>query len=223
MIFIDISTFIYIRAIWIYTNGILVDKEKLKQLANLGLNEIRFDIGATNYNISYLKKASAHIPNVTVEVPAVPEERDTIIALLPELIKTGVSNINLHQMRLTKHNHSKLAKNSYTYIPAERPLVLESEICALEIMQFVQTNNLSIGINYCSFHFKNRFQKAGYRKILLDKLMPKNETITENGYVRMLSKNELRYDRITLSDFDNNTPDANEMVIRGYSLTVDCL
>ncbi len=199
--------------IWVYTNGILVDKEKLEQLAAFGLNEIRFDIGATNYNISTLDEAASYIPNVTVEIPAVPEERDTLIALLPELIKVGVTNINLHQMRLTKHNFKKLTVKQYTYIPAERPLVLESEICALEIMQYARANNLPIGINYCSFHFKNRFQKAGYRKMILKKILTNNEIITENGYVRVLDNSTLHYDKITLSDFIENTPNVTELVI----------
>lgn len=200
--------------IWIYTNGVLVNDDKLKQLAELGLNEIRFDIGATNYNISSLKNAANYIPYLTVEVPAVPEEYDTIISLLPELIKAGVTNINLHQMRLTKHNFSKLKKKNYTYIPAERPLVLESEICALKIMQFTRENNLSIGINYCSFHFKNRFQKAGYRKIILDKLKSENAHITENGFVRILTQNSLHYDRLILHNFIENRPNSKEILIK---------
>jgi len=200
--------------IWVYTNGILVDDSKLKKLADSGLNEIRFDIGATNYNIKNLKTASKFIPIVTVEIPAVPEEKETIISLIPELIQSGVAHINLHQMRLTAYNFSKLVKKSYTYIPAERPLVLESEICALEILQYVYDNNLSIGINYCSFHFKNRFQKAGYRRMILKKILTKNEIITENGFVRVLSADALHYDRIILSDFTENTLEINELIIK---------
>ncbi|MBI9069219.1 MAG: radical SAM protein [Salinivirgaceae bacterium] len=199
--------------IWIYTNGILVTDEKLKQLSDLGLNEIRFDIGATNYNISSLKTAAKYIEHVTVEVPAVPEERDTLLALLPELIKAGVTHINLHQMRLTKYNFIKFAKRDYTYIPAERPLVLESEICALELMQYAQENKLPIGINYCSFHFKNRFQKAGYRKMILEKLMINNEIITDNGFIRVLNDHDLHYERLILSDFVENALNVTELLI----------
>lgn len=199
--------------IWIYTNGILVNELKLKQLADCGLNEIRFDIGATNYNISKLKTAGRFIEHVTVEIPAVPEEQNTLLALLPELIQAGVTNINLHQMRLTKYNLSKLAKKNYTYIPAERPLVLESEISALEIMAYVRENKMPIGINYCSFHFKNRFQKAGYRKIILNKLLETPDLITENGFIRVLLDNDLHYDRMVLSDFIENQPDVSELLI----------
>ncbi len=50
------------------------------------------------------------------------------------MIKAGVSNLNLHQLRLTKHNAEKLAKRNYTFIPAEQPIVLESELAALDIL-----------------------------------------------------------------------------------------
>ena len=35
---------------WMYTNGILADENKFKLLAEAGLDEIRFDIGATKYS-----------------------------------------------------------------------------------------------------------------------------------------------------------------------------
>jgi len=37
--------------IWIYTNGDLVTEDKLKRLKDAGLNEIRFDLSATDYNL----------------------------------------------------------------------------------------------------------------------------------------------------------------------------
>ena len=70
------------------------------------------------------------------------------------MIKAGVTNLNLHQLRLTKYNAPKLLKHNYTYIHAEQPIVLESELAALEILDFARSENLKIGINYCSFFFK---------------------------------------------------------------------
>ena len=199
--------------IWIYTNGTLVTEQRLKQLMELGLNEIRFDIGATNFDITTLSNAAKYVEHVTIEIPAVPEEKNRIINLLPELIKVGVTHINLHQMRLTKYNFPKLVARNYTFIAAEQPLVLESEICALEILHYVQENKLPLGINYCSFHFKNRFQKAGYRKIILDKLKNENEIVTNNGYVRVFDNGNLHYERLELSDSLNNTSHGNELLI----------
>jgi len=168
--------------IWMYTNGILGTEEKFKKLAELGLNEVRFDIGATNYKIETIKKASGIIENITVEIPIDPDKMDLIKELIPQLEELGVTNLNLHQMRLTNYNADKLLAKNYTYLHGEHPTVLESELAALEIIQFVDTNNFKIGVNYCAFQYKNRFQKAGYRTKVLSTISPTKE-ITENGYV----------------------------------------
>lgn len=185
---------------WMYTNGILVNEDIVHQLANQGLNEIRFDIGATAYRLDALKKATGIIDNITIEIPCIPEEKKKIIELIPKMIEAGVTNLNLHQLRLTPHNAPKLLQKAYTYIPAERPIVLESELAALEIIDWAQKNSCDIGINYCSFFFKNRFQQAGYRRILANKLKKSHEKVTQQGYIRVKKGTEISYDRISLAE-----------------------
>ncbi len=184
--------------IWMYTNGILADTRTFKKLASLKLNEIRFDIGASNYSLEKVKLAKGIIPNITIEIPIVPEETEKIKALLPEMIKAGVSNLNLHQLRLTPYNAEKLLKRGYTFLPAERPIVLESELAALEIIRYTKENNIKIGINYCSFFFKNRFQKAGFRNQIANSLAGDDEFITQNGYIRTYSPTSVQYEGFRL-------------------------
>ncbi|MFW5831347.1 MAG: hypothetical protein ACOCVA_03800 [Prolixibacteraceae bacterium] len=183
-----------------YTNGILADKTKFKKLVNAGIDEIRFDIGATGFKPDKLKAAKGIVPNITVEIPAVPEEKERLKKLLPEMIASGVTNLNLHQLRLTKHNAQKLVPRGYTFIPAEQPVVLESELAALEILNYAQRLQLEIGINYCSFFFKNRFQPAGFRKQIANILAGPDEAITEKGFIRNFDKQSLEYKAILISD-----------------------
>ncbi len=179
--------------LWMYTNGFLGTKEKYKQLTDAGIDEIRFDIGASNYNLKYLDLAKGIVPNLTVEIPAVPEELERLKQTLPELIKMGVTNLNLHQLRLTNYNASKLLKRNYTYLHGEQATVLESELTALKIIKFVADKNLEIGVNYCAFNFKNRFQKAGFRKKIASRFIDPNTQLTENGYLRSISNNGMFY------------------------------
>ncbi|MDX9881936.1 MAG: radical SAM protein [Prolixibacteraceae bacterium] len=172
--------------IWMYTNGILASEDKFKALADAGINEVRFDIGATNYNLKGLKKAGGIIPNITVEIPAVPEETTLLKELIPQLCELGVTNLNLHQLRLTPHNVHKLSGRGYTYLHGEQPTVLESELAALDIIRFVDENELEIGVNYCNFQYKNRFQKAGYRMKVASTIFTDNEAVTENGFIRKI-------------------------------------
>ncbi len=200
--------------IWMYTNGILADVEKFQQLANAGLNEIRFDIGATKYSLENVRKAKGIIPNITIEIPAVPEEKEKIKILLPKMINVGVTNLNLHQLRLTKHNAPKLLKHKYTYIHAEQPIVLESELAALEIINFAKRQELEIGINYCSFFFKNRFQKAGFRKQLAKALSGENEIVTEKGMIREFSGEKIGYKAMVISDKETFDPGITKLQLQ---------
>jgi hypothetical protein len=175
-----------VEHVWMYTNGILASDDKLKALGEAGLDEIRFDLGAVNYNPKVLKNAAKFIKNVTVEIPAVPHEKEQLLSVLPLLCEYGVSNLNLHQLRLTKYNAPKLLQHEYTMLHGEQPTVAESEITALEIMAFVASEGLPIGVNYCNFQFKNRFQKAGFRHKMAEILKLENEEITQNGFLRTI-------------------------------------
>ena len=113
--------------IWMYTNGILGNEAKFRQLAAAGLDEIRFDLGATDYHLNVLRSAADCVRNVTVEIPAVPEEVERLKHLLPRLCELGVPRLNLHQLRLTAYNAEKLLQHEYTYLHGEQATVLESE------------------------------------------------------------------------------------------------
>jgi uncharacterized protein len=186
--------------IWMYTNGILASEEKFRLLAEAGLDEIRFDIGATGYSLDKVKMAKGIIPYITIEIPAVPGKREKLKQLLPEMIAAGVTNLNLHQLRLTKHNAPKLLQHKYTFIPAEQPVVLGSELAALDILNFARANNLELGINYCSFYFKNRYQPAGFRKLLAETLATPGQFITEKGFIREYNGDSIGYKALVISE-----------------------
>jgi pyruvate formate-lyase activating enzyme-like uncharacterized protein len=173
--------------IWMYTNGTRVTLEHLHELARLGLNEIRYDIGAIDYNLKPVKQAIGIIPVVTVEIPAVPDEIDKLKECIRELADAGLSFMNLHQLRLTPHNMSNLLAKNYLFAHGQRVTVPASEMCALELIQFTKDEGINLPINYCSFVYKNRFQKSGLRKKLAANILQSHQAVTENGYIRQIS------------------------------------
>jgi pyruvate formate-lyase activating enzyme-like uncharacterized protein len=190
-------TFDYIRAvrvrlgddihIWMYTNGTLVTPERLRNLRSAGLNEIRFDISAVDYNLEKPRLAADLIDCVTVEIPAIPEDFARLAALLPELSSAGVRHLNLHQLRLTPHNWAHLKQRDYTYLHGERVTVLESELTALSLMQAACERDLAPAINYCSFVYKRRYQQAATRRRNARSIIKASETVTENGFIRAMA------------------------------------
>ncbi len=182
----EFGTEIYL---WLYTNGTLLTEEKAELLAAAGLDEIRFDLSATAYSTRFLKHALGKIPHVTVEIPAIPEEIDQMKQMAVELDQLGVNFLNLHQMRLTPHNLKNLLHRNYTFLHGPRMTVLESELAALEMIRFAFEQGLRIGVNYCSFHYKNHYQKTGFRNKLAPFITQPFEEITENGYIRRIYQN----------------------------------
>lgn len=172
---------------WLYTNGTLVSKDKLEQLRDAGLNEIRFDIGAVGYDLKFAKQALKIIPTVTVEIPAIPEDKTILFQMIQEMSNIGINHLNLHQLRLTPFNFTKLVNHGYTFLHGEQVTVLESELTALEAILFAKKNRLSLAINYCSFHYKNSFQQSFARKRAAGLIKKSYEDITEKGFIRRIT------------------------------------
>lgn len=173
--------------IWLYTNGTLVNRERLHALKSAGLNEIRFDISAVGYDLSKPEMAAGIIECVTVEIPAIPEDADRLAALLPAMAAAGVNHLNLHQLRLTPHNFDHLLRRCYTFLHGESVTVLESELTALALLQAASAQGLGLPVNYCAFVYKRRYQQAATRRRNAGDILKGWESVTESGFIRRLA------------------------------------
>jgi pyruvate formate-lyase activating enzyme-like uncharacterized protein len=173
--------------LWLYTNGTLVTAERLAGLKAAGLDEIRFDISAADYSLEKARLAADVIDCLTVEIPAIPEDAQRLAELLPALSAAGVRHLNLHQLRLTPHNRPNLIRRDYTYLHGESVTVLESELTALELLRQAGDQRLPLAVNYCSFVYKRRYQKAAARRRGAQESLKAHETVTENGFIRALA------------------------------------
>nr|WP_321401010.1 radical SAM protein [uncultured Desulfobacter sp.] len=172
---------------WMYTNGILATEDKFKALRDNGLNEIRFDLSANNYDLSGLEKAVGVIPVVTVEIPAIPEDLDVTKSLTAVLNSMGVNYLNLHQIRCTQFNRPKLVQRGYSFIHGPGVAVLETELAALELIRHTLDHDIHLPINYCSFTYRNQFQKAAARRRNAGLVKKAWEGLTPTGFIRAMS------------------------------------
>lgn len=172
--------------LWIYTNGKLVDKAKLHVLKSAGVDEIRFNIYGHHDYLEKISMASGLINDVTVEIPAIPEHFEELKKNIFALKQAGVQYLNLHQLRLTPHNFRHLANRGYTYLHGPKVTVLESELTALKIMKYNLESGINLPINYCSFPYKNRYQKAAERRRHAAFIMHRYEDLTEAGMIRSM-------------------------------------
>ena len=175
-----------IRHIWMYTNGILATRDKLKALADAGIDEIRFDISAHHYHTDKVRMAVGIIPTVTVEIPAIPEDLPPLKEVVKILCDSGVNFLNLHQLRCTPYNNANLMARPYTFLHGPGVTVLESELTALALMQYTLDHNITLPVNYCSFVFKNQFQAAGVRRRSAEMMRTGYEDVTKKGFIRRM-------------------------------------
>ena len=172
--------------VWMYTNGTLITHDIILKLEQAGLDEIRFDIGAVRYQLEKARLAVGHFKHVTVEIPAIPEHFDIMQHKIREMHDSGIHFLNLHQLRLTPYNFSNLSQRKYTCLHGEKVTILESELTALSLINYAVENNISLPINYCSFVYKNRFQRAAARRRSASIIRKPYEDITEAGYIRQI-------------------------------------
>ncbi len=177
--------------IWLYTNGDLVTAQKLSSLKEAGLNEIRFDIAANDYDLTAVAKAVEFIDTVSVEIPAIPEDSDKLKSILIEMEEIGVKYLNLHQLMKTEYNSEHLNQRGYSPVNEERypdnTPILESELTALEILKYGIEMKSGLGINYCSRCYKERFQGRASRKRAILFCKDKKPDLTETGYLRKVA------------------------------------
>ncbi|MBN2283839.1 MAG: radical SAM protein [Deltaproteobacteria bacterium] len=173
--------------LWLYTNGILATQESLGQLADAGLDEVRYNIGATGFSLEHAQKAVGIIRNVTVEIPAVPERFDILAERIVDMYEAGIDFLNLHQIRCTAYNSRHLTDRDYTLLHGPSVGVLESELTALKLLNLIAERSIGLPVNYCALIYRNRYHaKAAHLRYA--PLMKRSfENITGTGMIRNLS------------------------------------
>ena len=98
---------------YLYTNGLLANTETLQQLKDLGFDEIRFHIGASNFSPDVYKNISEaiqYLNTVTIETPAWPLHREKLFEMLPIIEDIGVKHLNLGEIEITQQNQKRIKK-----------------------------------------------------------------------------------------------------------------
>ena len=158
---------------WIYTNGLAIREDDLRNLGEAGVDEIRFNMAATGYDhpevMKNLAKAVRFIPNVTVEIPSIPGNHAKLIACVLQWHSLGVKYLNLHELLYEPGtNSASMAGKRLEVITADghrTAIDPESRALTLAVMKHVKDEGLALSVNDCSLQSKLR-QLRGRRKAL---------------------------------------------------------
>ncbi|MBR9647462.1 radical SAM protein [Clostridium tyrobutyricum] len=91
----------------LYTNGILASSETLKALGEAGLNEIRFNLGASKCSDKVIENigiAKKYIKNVGIETPMTPEFFEAFFKKKKAILDTELDFINCAELHLNDNN-----------------------------------------------------------------------------------------------------------------------
>ena len=137
----------------LYTNGTLADEENLRMLGESGLNELRFNLGASDCSdkvIENMALAKRFIPSVGIETPMTPEFYDSFLMKKDKILATGIDFINLAEMHLNENNignyaHESLYMTRFGYISP-----VFSRDLTLKLMALCCEENWPVCVHDCS-------------------------------------------------------------------------
>lgn len=141
----------------LYTNGILANETTLKELGKVGLNEIRFNLGASNCSdkvIENIEIAKRYISMVGIETPMTKEFYTQFCKKKDMILSTGLDFINCAELHLNDANMiNYLNDNNYICRQGYISPIWSREI-TFEIMKMASDEDWDIVVHDCSNYTK---------------------------------------------------------------------
>lgn len=141
----------------LYTNGTLATQETLKALGEAGLDEIRFNLGASNCSdkvIENIKIAKKYIKNVGIETPMTPEFFKAFFEKKQAILDTKLDFINCAELHLNMNNIENYnGENMYISRQGYISPIWSREL-TLKFMKIADEENWDLVVHDCSNHTK---------------------------------------------------------------------
>jgi pyruvate formate-lyase activating enzyme-like uncharacterized protein len=180
----------------LYTNGDNLDRATLQELKEAGLDEIRFNLAAVDYDLEKVALSKKYVPKVVIEIPVIPEDAERLQQMMFGLEGVGIDCLNLHEMAIYPANIEKMRRRGYTaarpvyqapfYLMMDSAPVSGSEELILDLIDLALTEQFSYGIHYC--HYKARILKQNLLKHyhVARKVCRPYERVSEEGLLEKL-------------------------------------
>lgn len=141
----------------LYTNGTLATEETLKSLGEAGLDEIRFNLGASNCSDEVIKNigvAKKYIKSVGIETPMTPEFFQTFFTKKRAILETRLDFINCAELHLNENNiDNYYGENMYISRHGYISPIWSREL-TLKFMKIADEENWDLAVHDCSNYTK---------------------------------------------------------------------
>ncbi len=136
-----------------YTNGTLANEENLRALGKAGLDELRFNLGATGASdrvIAAMAVAKRYIPRVGVETPMTREFYDVLFRKKKQILDTGIDFMNCAELHLNENNLPNYwGENLYFHRMGYLSPIFSRDL-TLAVMKTAAEENWPIVVHDCS-------------------------------------------------------------------------
>lgn len=137
----------------LYTNGTLATEENLKALGKAGLDEIRFNLGATDCSDNVIENigiAKRYIQSVGIETPMTPGFFEAFLRKKKAILGTGLDFINCAELHLNENNISNYhGENMYISRHGYISPIWSREL-TLKLMKTADEENWDVAVHDCS-------------------------------------------------------------------------
>ncbi|WP_026884203.1 radical SAM protein [Clostridium akagii] len=141
----------------LYTNGTLATEETLKALGEAGLNELRFNLGASSCSDKVIENigiAKKYIKNVGIETPMTPEFFGDFFKKKQAILDTKLDFINCAELHLNENNiDNYYGENMYICRHGYISPIWSREL-TLKFMKIADEENWDLVVHDCSNYTK---------------------------------------------------------------------
>ena len=140
-----------------YTNGTLCTEENLRMLADAGLPELRFNLGASGCAdsvIANIRLAKKYIPAVGIETPMTRAFREAFMKKKKEILAAGADFMNCAELHLNANNLANYAGENMYMFRTGYLSPIHSRRITFELMQMAAEEGWDMVVHDCSNHTK---------------------------------------------------------------------
>ena len=153
----------------LYTNGDRLSDRLLSQLKNAGLDGIRFNLVAREFDMEPVERALRYFDETAVEVPVIPHRLAEMRDMVLRLDALGVPFLNIHELFACCENAARVEEQGYASegVASDALLwepVAAADEAALSLLLFACRKTTRLSVYYCSCRTQQDISRRGMRR-----------------------------------------------------------
>ncbi len=160
------------------------DPEKIRRLAEAGLDEIRFHVppglwgrAAASPYVAASRLARDLGIRVGLEVPLLPDRKEDLLALIAWAEAEGLAFVNLNELEFSDANYARMARKGYETKHELSHGVKGSDAAAVDVL----ARPWKITVHYCTSGFKDGWQLRTRIRRRAETVARPWDVVTEDG------------------------------------------